>query len=92
MLESKIQAKIIKSLEAFGCYVVKVMAANRSGVPDLLVCYHGSFYGIEVKNETGKPSALQLHHGDLIERSGGRFAVVRSVLDALELIGVAQYD
>ena len=92
MLESAIQRKIIKAIEELGCYVVKVMVANRPGCPDLLVCYRGAFYGMEVKNETGKPSKLQLYHGELIERSGGKFGVVRSVLDALKLLGLAEYD
>jgi Holliday junction resolvase len=92
MLESAIQSKIIKALEDLGCYVVKVMVANRPGTPDLLISYRGQFYGIEVKNATGKPSKLQIYHGELIERSGGKFGIVRSVLDALKLIGVADYD
>ena len=36
-LESKIQARIIKRLEAQGYYVVKLILTNKNGIPDLLV-------------------------------------------------------
>ncbi len=44
---------------------------QREGVPDLLVCCNGYFIGVELKNETGHPSALQLWNIDQIRKAGG---------------------
>lgn len=50
MKEQDIQRKIIKYLESVGAYVVKVVASNKSGTPDILACYRGIFLAIEVKD------------------------------------------
>ena len=84
MAESKIQKQIIDYLESKGYYVVKVILANKRGVPDILFCKDGMFNAIEVK-DTGKSknvTELQKHHINLIQRSGG-FAMVA---DSLELV------
>jgi Holliday junction resolvase len=60
MLESKIQAKLIKSLEAKGYYVIKLSVTNKPGIPDILAIPPGSnveFY--EVKQPGKKPRPLQ---------------------------------
>lgn len=60
MLESKIQAKLIKSLEAQGYYVIKLSVTNKPGIPDILAIPPGSnveFY--EVKQPGNKPRPLQ---------------------------------
>ena len=48
-LESKIQARIIKRLEAEGYYVVKLILTNKPGIPDLLCLKNGKASFIEVK-------------------------------------------
>ena len=35
-LESAIQSKVIKELEAHGWYVVKLVQTNKNGIPDLI--------------------------------------------------------
>ena len=60
MLESKIQAKLIKQLESEGYYVIKLVSTNKSGIPDLIAIPKNSdvvFY--EVKQKSGKLSKLQ---------------------------------
>ncbi len=71
MSEQKLQAKIIKYINACGGYTVKVVTASRSGVPDILACHNGKFYGIEVKIGNNKPSALQVANLELIAKAGG---------------------
>lgn len=44
---------------------------QREGVPDLLICCNGYFIGVELKNETGHPSALQLWNIDEIRKASG---------------------
>lgn len=71
--EKKFELKVRKFLEEQGAYVIKYFgcAFTKSGVPDLLVCFNGKFIAIEVKSEAGKPSDLQLHNIELIQKSGG---------------------
>lgn len=60
MLESVIQAKLIKKLEADGYYVIKLSATNKPGIPDIIALPKGcnaEFY--EVKQEGKKPRPLQ---------------------------------
>ena len=58
-LESKIQAGIIKRLEAQGYYVVKLGITNKPGIPDLLVLKNGKASFIEVKRPGEEPRPLQ---------------------------------
>ena len=44
---------------------------GNSGVPDFLVCYKGTFVGIEVKANGNKPTALQMHNLVKIREAGG---------------------
>ena len=36
MTEQKIQAKVIKEMEAKGYYVIKLKMTNKNGIPDLI--------------------------------------------------------
>lgn len=58
-LESKIQARIIKRLEAEGYCVVKLILTNKNGIPDLLVLKDGKAFFVEVKRPGEKPRPLQ---------------------------------
>jgi hypothetical protein len=84
--EQDTQGAIIKRIEAMGGWVAKVITASRSGVPDLLVCLDGKFYGIEVKSETGTVEPLQQYNLDKITKAGGVAIVARSVADVMEAI------
>ncbi|MEG0890014.1 MAG: VRR-NUC domain-containing protein [Bacteroides sp.] len=58
-LESKIQARIIKRLEAEGYYVVKLILTNKNGIPDLLLLKDGVASFVEVKRPDKSPRPLQ---------------------------------
>jgi Holliday junction resolvase len=58
-MESKIQAKIIKKLEAEGYFVIKLIKTNKNGIPDLLAVKGNECKFVEVKTPTGKLSELQ---------------------------------
>lgn len=77
MLEKNFQAKIIKELKKRGIYYIKVIQATKNGVPDLIICYKGKFYALEVKTDTGKTTSLQDYNIDQITQSGGTALVVR---------------
>jgi Holliday junction resolvase len=59
MLESKIQTKIKKKLEAEGWLVIKLIRTSLNGVPDLMCLKNGKAMFIEVKQESGKVSEIQ---------------------------------
>ena len=50
---------------------------NVHGIPDLIICLKGKFVAIELKNEDGKPSALQLYNIKQIKQSGGQAFILR---------------
>jgi len=87
MLEKQLQLKILTYLKGVpDCWPVKVMVANRNGVPDLLVCFHGRFIGLEVKTPSGRTTPLQEAQLDAIRDAGGVGAVVRSVDDVIAVL------
>lgn len=57
-----------------------------SGIPDIIACIGGHFYGFEVKGEDGQPTKLQEAVIRKINAAGGTAGVVRSVADVQVLI------
>lgn len=87
--EKSIVDKITAYLRLKGAYVVKQHGSQygRAGVPDLLVCYQGRFYGFEVKKPIGGVvSKLQRIEIDRIKESGGVACVVTSVEEVKGII------
>jgi len=85
MKEQDIQRKIIKYLESVGAYVVKVVASNKSGTPDILACYRGIFLAIEVKRPETKTNVSELQEYNIkkIKEAGG-VAIVSWDLDTVK--------
>ena len=59
---------------------------QETGIPDLLCCWGGLFFGIEVKDPGGKPSAIQLAQGARIIKAGGHFLVAKSLQDVKDYV------
>lgn len=87
MKEQDIQRKIIKYLESVGAYVVKVVASNKSGTPDILACYRGIFLAVEVKRPETKTNVSELQEYNIkkIKEAGG-VAIVSWDLDAVKAV------
>jgi Holliday junction resolvase len=85
LTEQEIQKKFIKYLESIDAYVVKVISASKSGVPDILFCYEGVFAAIEVKTPATRNnvSKLQEFNIDSIRYAGGH-AIVAWELDQVK--------
>ena len=65
--------KYLKSIGAF--FFSPYMAGfGKAGVPDIVACIHGRFWGIEVKREGKQATMLQARCMSEIEEAGG-FAV-----------------
>jgi len=87
MKEQDYQAKIIKRLEARGAYVIKVVAASKKGVPDLVACFRGRFLAIEVKTPVTRSntSKLQMYNLDKIKDADG-YALVAVQAEELDWV------
>ncbi len=69
MIESVIQARIIKRLEEQGYYVIKLIQTNKNGIPDLLILEgDGRCSFMEVKSGNGKLSELQKYRISQLEK------------------------
>ena len=84
--EAKIQSKILKELKKRDIYAVKIITANRNGVPDILACVNGRFVAIEVKTPRGRVSLVQEFHLGLIDAAGGTAIVAKSWEDVLDIL------
>ena len=60
-----------------------------AGIPDIIACIDGRFYGFEVKTEDGRPTKLQESTIRKIKNAGGIALVVRSVEDVKAVIANA---
>lgn len=78
-LESKIQSKILYILNRNGFFTVKIMAANKNGIPDIIALKNGLYYWIEVKRENENPDDVQTYKHELIKKNGGNVLVIKDI-------------
>ncbi len=73
MKEKTFENKVKAFLNDQGVWWLKTWSngIQREGVPDLLICCNGYFIGVELKNETGHPSELQMWNIHQIRIAGG---------------------
>ena len=59
--EAKVKKKVVAQLKEMGAYYFYPVTGGYgfSGVPDIVGCYKGIFFGIECKAGGNKPTALQ---------------------------------
>ena len=65
--------EIKKYLKEIGAFFFSPYMAGfgASGVPDLVACIEGRFWGIEIKREGKEPTVIQKRRMDEIEEAGG---------------------
>lgn len=86
--EGKVKAKVRKLLDKFNVYhfMPATGGFGRSGVPDIVGCYHGKFFAVECKAGGNKPTALQEKQIRSIEEADGvAFVINEDNIDKLEL-------
>ncbi len=59
--ESKVKQKVMKYLKEMNAYYFYPVTGGygKSGVPDIVGCYQGMFFGLECKAGKNKPTPLQ---------------------------------
>jgi hypothetical protein len=76
--EKKVKDKVVTQLKALGAYYFYPVTGGfgASGVPDIIVCYKGRFFGLECKANGNKPTKLQQLNIDKINDAGGIALVI----------------
>ena len=76
--EGKVKRVVVKQLKELGAYYFFPMTGGygKSGVPDIIGCYEGKFFGIECKAGKHTPTALQEKNlRDIKEAKGASWVV-----------------
>lgn len=76
------QAAIVETLRECGAFVWVTSDQGR-GFPDLVVCWHGRWLLLEVKDKRGKSTPQQIIFN---RECGGHVLIVRSRLEAIEAL------
>lgn len=87
--EKEIENSIKEYIKKHGGLCYKIHGGDlyqETGIPDLLCCWNGLFFGIEVKDPNGKPSAIQLAQGARIKKAKGHFIIATSIQDVKDYI------
>ena len=76
--EGKVKAKLKTMLDKLGIYYFMPATGGygRSGVPDIVGCFDGMFFGLECKAGKNKPTPLQERNLEEIGNAGGIQMVV----------------
>ena len=76
--EAKVKKVVVNQLRNLGAYHFYPVTGGygRSGVPDIVGCYKGKFFGIECKAGKNTPSPLQQINLDDIEKQDGIALVI----------------
>lgn len=70
--EKKVKERVKKVLDKLNAYYfLPSQMYGRKGIPDIIVCYQGKFFGIECKANNNKPTKLQIHELNKIQKAGG---------------------
>ena len=77
MSEQQYQSKIIKDLELEGYFTIKIIKANKNGIPDILAIKDGMATFIEVKSKDGRVSEIQKYRIEQLKKYGARAFVMQ---------------
>ena len=86
--EYRIVQKMKKLIRSRGGWVVKVHGGpyQDKGTPDLLACYKGFFFAIEVKTSRGVPGPEQRVAQRKIIAAGGRALITHRVSEVADVL------
>lgn len=81
MSETTHTRKVLHWLSGIGAYAIKIHGheMQESGIHDILGCFEGKFFSIEMKMPGNKASKLQEYHAERIELSGGLATVAHNL-------------
>ena len=89
--EAKVKKEVVAHLKTLGAYYFYPVTGGygKSGVPDIIGCYGGKFFGIECKAGKNKPTPLQEKNLNDIKLNQGIALVINetNIDDVLTEIG-----
>jgi hypothetical protein len=88
--EAQVLAQIVRWLKTVdGLWFMKTHGGTygKAGVPDIIGCLNGRFFGIEVKRPGGKATELQGATMGKINTCNGTAGVAHSVAEAKMILG-----
>lgn len=90
MKESALRSKIVEALRAYSGFWVVTHGEmyQQIGLPDIIGCYSGMLFALEVKLP-GKEHTLTPQQARVLERirrAGGKATMVTSVSDAMDFV------
>ena len=89
--EAKVKKEVVAHLKTLGAYYFYPVTGGygKSGVPDIIGCYKGLFFGIECKAGKNKPTPLQEKNLNDIKLNQGIALVINetNIDDVLTEIG-----
>lgn len=86
----KVVNRILKQIPGLWFYHPRETKRGTDGIPDVIGCYQGIFFAIELKSPGGdprrklRPEQRRVLEG--IERAGGKIAVINNIDDLLNFI------
>jgi hypothetical protein len=86
MLEKHVEAKIVRHCKSMGLLAYKFSSPARRGVPDRLIVGRGKVLFLEVKSAGNKPTTLQLHEMDILNKAGVYATWADNAQTAIEII------
>lgn len=90
MTEAALRAKIVRRLKGYSGWWIVTHADSfaTGGLPDIIGCVHGKFYGLEVKlpGKEHTLTARQAHRLAQINKAGGKAAMVTNADQAFDLV------
>lgn len=94
--EGKVKKKVVAQLQKLNVYYFYPVTSGygSSGVPDIVGCYRGRFFGIECKANGNKPTVLQTMNLNKIEGCGGVALVIdeANVADVTKFLNAMTYE
>lgn len=84
--EKQLQDEILAYLKKNRVYHFRFQAQyNLNGLPDILCLYKGFFLGLELKQEKGVPTQLQLRKIKAINDNGGIGLIIKNIEEVKKL-------
>jgi hypothetical protein len=86
--EGQFKADLRAYLESIGAFWSNITGGpySKIGDPDIVICYHGHYVGIEAKTYTGRQSPLQKVREQQIIAAGGRYILARTLDDVRHVL------
>ena len=75
--ETRFKVRVLRELRGRGAWAFKVQLRALRGIPDVIGCWQGYFFALELKTEDEEPDPLQRRVMHLIRKAGGKAEIAK---------------